>query len=372
MNSFDSISKIPMSSSRLDYIDTVKVVTMLLVILGHCTYYCIETSYGGLCHSLPEDMEASVMSKILSRLSGFIYSFHMPLFMAVSGACFSFSISRYGSFKSLVRNKFHRLLVPFLVTTTFVSIPLKYCSGYYDGTEHVLSDIFFGQYLLLGNSHLWFVADLFVIFIVAYYIERSRFSKSLMFWCFAIFLSWVGYKAESLMGGEIWGILKHLIYFMLGMKTIGYFMAHDIRVVRLVISWLLMLIAWIVVEKIQYLYGNDFLGIKVLRYPSYTVFSIWGCWNMIFTCKCLCRYNWLVSSRLYNFFRKYSYELYLYSDPFNYVLIALLYGWLGYGVFTSNSGSLAAYLVRFVGTTGFAFLIISIINIAKKYIIRQK
>lgn len=49
----------------------------------------------------------------------------------------------------------------------------------------------------------------------------------------------------------------------------------------------------------------------------------------------------------------------------NYVLIALLYGWLGYGVFTSNSGSLVAYLIRFVGTTGFAFLIISVINVIK-------
>jgi fucose 4-O-acetylase-like acetyltransferase len=58
--------------SRLAYVDIAKGVAMLLVIIGHCSY----------------------SEKILV---GWLYSFHMPLFFALSG--FTFRPEKY---KSLV------------------------------------------------------------------------------------------------------------------------------------------------------------------------------------------------------------------------------------------------------------------------------
>lgn len=34
-------------NQRIEWIDVLKVLTMILVILGHCTYLKISTSYGG-------------------------------------------------------------------------------------------------------------------------------------------------------------------------------------------------------------------------------------------------------------------------------------------------------------------------------------
>lgn len=46
-------------NQRIEWIDVLKVLTMILVILGHCTYLKISTSYGG---TLYLNLDASVPS----------------------------------------------------------------------------------------------------------------------------------------------------------------------------------------------------------------------------------------------------------------------------------------------------------------------
>ena len=112
------------------------------------------------------------------------------VFMAVSGAIFFWDIGKFETLSELVRNKARRLLLPFLLVTTFISVPLKYASGYYAHSTHVLWDILCGQYLLLGNSHLWFVVSLFYIFVIFYCLEKYRIPKNWLYWCPLCGLSW--------------------------------------------------------------------------------------------------------------------------------------------------------------------------------------
>ena len=72
---------------RIEYIDLIKGVGIILVLLGH----------------LP----------INETLHMQIYSFHMPLFMFISGLV-AFNRSDYG-FWSYFKQKFFRLLIPFFV-----------------------------------------------------------------------------------------------------------------------------------------------------------------------------------------------------------------------------------------------------------------
>ena len=121
-----------MEAKKIDWIDTVRVFTMILVVLGHCNYYNIDTPYGGI-HYGNIDL---LFYKILGVVTGFIYSFHMPLFMAVSGACFYFSMKKRPTFGFICKSKATRLLIPFILVTTFLSVPLKYVSGYYDNSDN--------------------------------------------------------------------------------------------------------------------------------------------------------------------------------------------------------------------------------------------
>ena len=164
-----------MQNKHILWIDDARTLTMLLVIIGHCTYTNLMTPYGGISYfSNISSEEYSFGEKLLITMVSFIYTFHMPLFMMLSGACFSLTIHKVAGLKAFVSNKARRLLVPFLFTTLLLSVPLKYMSGYYSESANVLEDIVLGQFLLMGNSHLWFVASLFWIFLMYYGLHQKH------------------------------------------------------------------------------------------------------------------------------------------------------------------------------------------------------
>ncbi len=90
--------------NRIEWVDTAKTITMLLVIIGHCNYYYIMTSYGGVDYRT-DIGHVSIACKILDHIVNFIYTFHMPLFMALSGMLFSFSMKKEVTFSNLLKNK---------------------------------------------------------------------------------------------------------------------------------------------------------------------------------------------------------------------------------------------------------------------------
>lgn len=65
--------------------DLLRVIATILVVVGHCTYFKICTNYGGCDYSYLFINE-SYAFKIINKMTEFIYIFHMPLFIALSGA----------------------------------------------------------------------------------------------------------------------------------------------------------------------------------------------------------------------------------------------------------------------------------------------
>lgn len=89
---------------RSAYLDFVKGIAIILVELGHCVQWGSGAEFrnSGLFY---ED-----------GLFRFIYSFHMPLFMLVSGYVFYWSFGRR-AFRETARRQFRCLLVPCLCWT---------------------------------------------------------------------------------------------------------------------------------------------------------------------------------------------------------------------------------------------------------------
>ena len=343
---------------------------MILVIMGHCTYYTIQTSFGGVEH-VPGNGEYSFMSRLLVFASMIIYKFHMPLFMAVSGAVFSWTMGKFDTLSQLLNKKAKRLLLPFLLVTTFISVPLKYGGGYYAHSTHVSWDILCGQYLLLGNSHLWFVVSLFYIFVIFYCLERYRIPKNQLYWYFLLGLSWFslvlgyfwGHELGGMLGVE--GALRHLLFFALGFSTFKYWNERNsLSAGKQILSWA-GFIATVTICAIIPKYTDSFAVKVFLRFPIDTILALWGCLNMVFLAKSIDRSAVVKRSSTYRFMNRYNYELYLYSDPFNYVLIALLVAWFGQNLFTSDVDSLLAYMIRFFGTILGAAFIIGILYMLK-------
>lgn len=87
---------------RNNTIDYLKAFAMMLVIIGHCVQ----------CGSGAEYLEKQLFFE--DHLFKVIYSFHMSLFMLLSGYLFRASVKRY-SFAGLIKNKLKSLLLPIML-----------------------------------------------------------------------------------------------------------------------------------------------------------------------------------------------------------------------------------------------------------------
>lgn len=120
-----------MIKSRIKYIDTVKGIGILLVVIGHHL-------------------------RIVSVFD-WIYSFHMPLFFIVSGYVY---VPKDNDFKDFVRRKARTLLWPYF-TFSIISILWSLFVKY---VLHGEVDLFNNVVLSLstyGNGPIWFLTSLF-------------------------------------------------------------------------------------------------------------------------------------------------------------------------------------------------------------------
>lgn len=141
---------------KRDY-TTVKVITTILVVLAHVTrFYTI----GGGVIKINYNF-------FLHYVTSFIYSFHMPLFICVSGAIFSFCVNKrnkYKEFDVFVLKKIKRLMIPYFVFGIFWVTPVMYILKLTD--KNPQNYIWDNIILSFDARHLWFLWTLFVIFVL--------------------------------------------------------------------------------------------------------------------------------------------------------------------------------------------------------------
>lgn len=97
---------------RLEYVDALKGFAILLVVMGHVIAWFFQ-SYMDVLPLRPSPMQ----------LWHVIYSFHMPLFMFISG--YLFGMSHFRTFKEYVvkmKKKAMMILVPWLVSGTLLNL----------------------------------------------------------------------------------------------------------------------------------------------------------------------------------------------------------------------------------------------------------
>lgn len=346
---------------HIAWIDDAKTLTMLLVIVGHCTYVNLVTPYGGISYfeNIPQT-DYSFMWNFFSMMVCFIYKFHMPLFMFLSGACFSLTINRVPCINVLIKTKMKRLLIPFIYTALFVSIPLKFMYGYYMHSTNILKDIIYGQIFLMGNSHLWFVFSLFWIFLMYYLLYKIRLTSRWYFLPLLVLLSLMAERINN-RGIEFMGIvaaMKYLLYFSIGFRYLC-------RINSLKWGGLIIIfhsLFYIGLFLFLWFWGDYF---KFLNSVFTILMGIYGSFIVIQIAKYLRGFPTLTNNKVYQIFSRNSYELYLFSDPFNYMLLYLMNKFMG-NYITDNLGSLYSFLVRFLGTIILAF---AVIWIKKKFII---
>lgn len=190
--------------------DLLKVFAILLVVIGHITILYEGASLGYL--------PANSVMKIIT--SG-IYLFHMPLFVAISGAifCLGCNNGKYRSFRPFLKNKVLRLIVPFVMTGVFFLAPTLVMLRL---TELPLIECI--RSILIGGGlekHLWYLPALFWIFMIVWGLWKCGLSPEMMF-LFSVALAVVCSLFFHFRALFIWDAIQYLPYFTLGMLLNKY------------------------------------------------------------------------------------------------------------------------------------------------------
>lgn len=200
--------------SERRYLDRLRVLAIILVIVGHATR--MFTNNGVYYGTLPSIRFFEIVTTI-------IYSFHMPLFMMLSGYVYGICTGKSGYYNKLVpffRKKSLRLLLPYYFWGLFYVAPVMVLISITPMTYlcYVKSGILLG----VDSRHLWFLFALFGIFAL---VQSARLLVNRLYFI-------QKYKPVALLLGLVIGLLlaaipkpayfcinsicDYLIYFIVG------------------------------------------------------------------------------------------------------------------------------------------------------------
>ena len=158
------MNSLPQAEHRLYFIDWVRVLAFVLLILFHCAMPFVEFGW---------EIKNQEHSMLLTRFICWLHQWRLPLLFFIAGVGSHFSLARRSGI-SFLGERFVRLFIP-LVFAMFFTIPLQV---YFEKIQRGLIDMTYWDFYpsvwefipypegSLTWSHLWFVVYLFVFTIL--------------------------------------------------------------------------------------------------------------------------------------------------------------------------------------------------------------
>lgn len=346
--------------------DILRVITTLLVIISHGHYHAFYSGYGGIDYSALMT-GGDFAWKVLGLITDFINSYTMPTFMALGGALFlrSMQKGKYPTLGSLAADKAKRLLIPFLVVTLCYSFPLKLATGYFRESDSVIKDFLLGQLLVQGNTHLWYLPAMFVDFLICYLLERyvkiPRLLKLALLGIISVAV-WADPHPILLIAYP----LRFAVWFYAGYCFES--VRHKLRfsLLHSVAGMAATAVVYVVLR--QFVPSEGFIGVvrlagQKLLLPAVATITLYA-----LSCGLACL--GMEHTRLHKLLSANTFGMYLYSDPINYVVLALGSAIGGVWLFGTNPGVFLLYGLRIGTTLGISILVSQLLRRCKvKYII---
>lgn len=246
---------------RLDHISLLKIFAFTLVFFGHGIHAYIEPWL------VPNPDENSALLAIFD----FIYTFHVPLFIAISGFLFALStkpVKSVGDFFRLLGKKILRLLVPYYAVGLFIMYPLYHFTNIGEEPITLLG-------VLLGPDayHLWFLQLLFVIALIVMIVRPilDRFPLVILgaTVLLHIFAAFGLFNSFSELPFQIGKVPEYLIYFLAGYHFLKEREKVDKKILEskdeaFVIPWVFILGPLLITTDIYIRFITDVPVIKTL------------------------------------------------------------------------------------------------------------
>ena len=331
-------------SKRITEYTVLRVFAILLVLVSHISYYKVGNEFGGVnILALAPSGTSFKWYYFIDKFRYVIYLFHMPLFMAISGALFALQTKkgRWSAFGTFAEAKWQRLMIPYLVFTLLYLVPIKYLSGYFGQANFLMAEG--SQLTLLGNSHLWYLYTLFVVALVAYFlVPRMQVWYLLPLWGLHLASAYVGLSLISLP-------MEFLLWYMLGAMFESYreTLTSYFRTKRAV--FLTIWLTAFVICSLLSLYVGRF-GIPVLQRLVNDLAAVAGMGLTYLLAESLAQKKGFLESGFVEAVLLNGLGIYIFSDPLNYVLLRLGQALLGPAGMLSLGGLVLMMVLRLVLT----------------------
>ncbi len=202
------INNSAITPKRLLAFDYLKAIAIILVVIGHWQP-----------DNAPEWWALNIR---------FIYSFHMPVFLAASGFLFAYTY-RPQKYTTFISKKFKRLMVPY-ISVSLVVFSLKLVTGR-DAviTNYVdIHDLFMILYYPKAGFYLWFLWTLWWCFVIIPWFKTTK--SRLILLLASIIAAYLPFKAPDFM---CLGITQDMmVYFVFGVVAYDYKKGFD-KIIKL-------------------------------------------------------------------------------------------------------------------------------------------
>lgn len=208
-------------------------------------------------------IKPAVYSSQMVALKEWIYAFHMPMFVFVSGCVFAFQLEvlkKKYTLKGLVTNKIKRLIVPFYSFALLLVVPTMSLLGFREPVHYFID----GFVLLVDPRHLWYVAMLFAAFILFFMLRWITEKCNVPQWSILILALFMYFLPTVTIYFQIGNLQEYFLWFVY-----GYFIVENkimlkyltiLAVISLIVSFFISIPH--VIEKLTY----AILGISVFYY----------------------------------------------------------------------------------------------------------
>jgi len=260
--------------SRKYFIDNIRSVTVLIVIIYHVAY--LFNSAGVVSNIGKTGIPA------FDTLCYFVYPWVMTIMFLLAGISARYALQKR-TVKQFLKERVHKLLIPFICGIFLLGWITGWVTDYY-------FDIFAGSYVpgfikyfvycLTGMGPLWFNFELLIVslvLLILYKIDKNDgltawAGKANIFVLLALFLPFWGYSL--LLNTPLITVFRNGIY-LFTFLTGYYFFSHEhIIDILAKFRWPLLISGIILgIIEVYYFYGKNFADDSFLQHPLTNLYS---------------------------------------------------------------------------------------------------